>query len=565
MTRAAPSPSPPLRPARVAAVALVVASAGAIGCGPADPPQVDWCAVPLSSPVAPRAEPDGGLIYEIFVRSFQDSDGDGVGDLAGVTARLDHLESLGVTALWLMPIFESPDRSGYAPVSWSAVEADYGGEADFDSLVEAAADRGMRVLLDVPFNHTSAEHPWFQAALAEPDSPHVTDYLFSEHQWDEVRWFPTGDGRFYYGFFGQDYPDLDLTRVSVMDRLSPALGAWLDRGAGGYRVDAVLQLIEDDEQVSDSRASHCLMAWVTQEIHQADPTALVLSEAWSQLPARNLSWLGDEAAPESDLVLDVPRWWANLVTWRFGDTAELRAVLQAELDAGQEGRVAPYLGSHDVDRSTLTIEDARARRAAMVLHLLGPGQPVLYYGEEIDLPSPDPTGLPDLPQRGPMLWDDTLHAGFTSGAPWFPVDPDYLDGRTVAAQAEDEGSMLSLVRALAALRARSPALRTGATTLLPSEVGAVLALSRMSDEDGVVVVINSSADPQFVVELDLPGGLGPWTDLVTGEPVARDDGGHFVHLRYDRLDGYAYKVYGTLSLARERLPGQAPAAEPTEG
>lgn len=520
-------------------------------CRAEAPTAVDWCEVPLPEPVAARATPDAGFLYELYVRSFQDTDGDGVGDLAGVTAHLDYLQGMGVSTLWLMPVFESPEPSGYAPSSLHDLNPDYGDEAQLAELLAEASTRGMRVLLDVPINHTSDAHPWFQAALADPESARTEDYLFSEHQWDTERWYPTGDGRFYYAFFGEQYPDLDLTREGVGQSLKGALAAWLDQGVGGYRVDAVVQLIEEDDAVTNTEGSHCLMAWLTAALHSEHPDAVLLSEAWSQDPEQNQGWLGEDSAPEADLILDVPRRWRSLEAWTTGDPKAIRDLLEAQAETGVGDRMATYLSSHDVARLSLELADARTRRATMVLHLLAPGQPILYYGDELDLPSAPPDGGQDEPQRAPMLWDDTYNAGFTTGVPWYSIDQRYLNGYNAAAQAEDPDSMLRLVSALGELRAQSESARSGSLSFLETGSTSVLAMGRMTETEGVLVLVNFSETALSGLSLVLPRELGAWTDLSSGQTLPGGPDG----VALPDLLPFGYAVLGTSTLAAISVPG----------
>lgn len=517
------------------------------GCAAGSPEIADWCAVPQVGGPAPVTEHEGGIIYEIYVRSFLDTDGDGVGDLQGVIEKLDYLDSVGASTLWLMPVFESPSVAGYNPADFDAIEADYGTRADFDALVEAARARGMRVILDVAINHTADTHPWFERALDDPEAGFR--YLLSEHQWDELRWFPTGDGRYYYAFFGADHPDLNWTQPAVAGELRDALTTWLDAGVGGYRVDAVVQLIEEDGDVANTDGSHCAMAWLFAELKASDPGALVLSEAWHKAVAGNLAWLGTEDAPEADLVIDVPRRYATIDAFGAEDASGLAQVIDQHLSRGATSRVASYLSSHDLPRLPTVLSDAAARRAWMVFHLLGYGQPMLYYGDELDLPDSDEGAEHDYAQRGPMPWDDTYNAGFTPGVPWYPVDQRYLDGLNVEAQGEDPDSMLSLVRALVALRQASVAVRVGETSRLDTGAASVLALLQRSEDEAVLVLVNVSSQPVSSLSLRLPAELGPWVDLTGGALSQGTDG-----VTVEALGGRGYRVIATEGLAGYPIP-----------
>lgn len=526
---------------------LLIPSLGA--CASTAPEITDWCAVPQEEAAGWAVEPDGGLIYQLYVRSFQDSDGDGIGDLRGVIARLDHLDSLGVETIWLMPVFASPAAAGYNPEDLDAVEPDYGDADDLLALQEAAAARGMRVILDVVINHTAPSHAWFTRALADPEDEDATRrYLFSDHQWDELRWFPTGDGRYYYAFFGEDHPDLDWTDPLVATTVADSLGGWLGRGAGGYRIDAVVQLIEEDGEVANTEGSHCALAWLYGRLREQGQDALVLSEAWHQEVHGNARWLGSAEAPEADLVIDVPRRFAALAAFEQGEAEPLRATFEQQLSLGVEHRLAPYLSSHDVSRLASALEDADARRAWMVLHLLAHGSPILYYGDELDLPNNEDGTGQDYQQRGPMPWDETYNAGFTTATPWFPVEADYLEGLNVAAQDRDPESMLSLVRALVALREASPALRGGQTSLLDTE-GALLGLLRQAEGEAVIVLLNTSEAALAAPALTVPAELGGWTDL-TGGALTEEPG----LLQPEPLPARGYRVLATGGLDDLAIP-----------
>ncbi len=547
--------SPPRsRPTRLPLVCL-----GLAACAEVEPEIANWCEVPPPEAAAPVVEPDGRLIYEIYVRSFQDSDGDGTGDLQGVISRLDHLASLGVGTIWLMPVFESPSAAGYNPEDFEAVEQDYGDEADLAALVDAAAALDMRVIVDVAINHSADTHPWFQRALSDPDDEDANRrYLISKHQWDDVRWYPTEDERYFYAFFGEDHPDLDWTDPVVASYMRDMLTGWLDAGVGGFRVDAVVQLIEEDGEVANTPGSHCAMAWLDASLKASHPDALLLAEAWHQAVAGNIIWLGSEEAPESDQVIDVPRRYAMLDALEQGKPDPLALVLDQQIASNLDARLAPYLSSHDVKRLASLIEERAARRMWMTFHLLGHGQPILYYGDEIDLPDNDDGSGQDYGQRGPMAWDDTYNGGFTTGTPWYSVDSRYLDGLNVAAQDQDPESMLSLVRALTGLRQASEAARLGETTRLQTDQPSALALLRRQDEEAVLVLLNLSSASVSGPTLTLPAGLDGWVDLTGG---ALTQSGNATQT--EDLPGWGYRVLATQQLASYAVPAaEEPSASP---
>lgn len=521
------------------------------GCAESEPEIADWCSVPLVGEAPPITRGNGGIIYEIYVRSFRDSDGDGVGDLRGVIEKLDHLQQLGVDTIWLMPIFESPSVAGYNPSDFNRVDADYGTDDDLDALLAEAADRDMRVILDVAINHTSDTHPWFKAARAHPDGAAADRYLFSGVQWDDVRWWKAGEDAYYYAFFGADHPDLNWGDPAVPTAIRDALVGWLDRGVSGFRLDAVVQLVEEDGEITNTAGSHCAMAWLYRELKAARPDALILSEAWSQDAAENLGWLGTAQAPEADLVIDVPRRYDIIDAWRDHSVLPLLETMDAAAAAEVSDRVAPYINAHDLPRLPTLLEDPAARRAWMVLHLLGAGMPVLLYGDEIDLPDSGEAADQDYPQRAPMLWDDTYNAGFTSGQPWFPVDTRYLDGLNVAVQAEDPYSPWSLAAALGALRSRSVALREGGVALLPSTDPGTLQLMRRAGDEVVLLIVNLSNVSAVSPVLMVPPEYGPWTDLTGGEVEADQSG----RIALGSLKPWGYRVLVGPGLADGAVPG----------
>jgi len=399
-----------------------------------------------------------GLTYEIYVRSFYDSDGDGTGDLDGVRLKLDYLESIGVQTLWLMPVFPAFGPAGYDVQDFGSLTPEYGDEAALRALVDEAHARGMRVLLDFPLNHVHREHPWFLAA-AEGDSIYRDYFVYGG---EGECWWPDAQGGNYYAYFGPDMPDLDWTDDRLAFLMGLLLSQWLEV-VDGYRLDAVLMLVEEDGVTEGSTASHALVAGVAQRF----PGKFFLAEASEWEVERSTSWL-----EEAQAVTDFPRREALLLAAAEGDAAHVAEVI-AEQGTRAEG-MASFLGSHDVDRLASLVADPGQRRALMVANMLLPGNPVIYYGEELDLPNAQTASGQDHAWRAPMPWDGSSQAGFTTGTPWFTPDPSYQRGVNVEAEDQDPGSMLNLVRALACVRAETE----GAAASTPVASGSVLRWTR---------------------------------------------------------------------------------------
>jgi len=452
------------------------------------------------------------VFYEVFARSFADSDGDGIGDLRGLTAHLDDLndgdpstaDDLGVTGLWLMPIAESPSYHGYDVVDYGAVERDYGTAADLRALVSAAHERGIAVILDLVINHTSREHPWFQDART-PGSTHDAWYLWADDHPGIARsdgsrvWHPDGD-RFYYGYFWEGMPDLNLENPEVTAALDGIADFWLgEMGVDGFRIDAARHLIEDGRRLENADATFEWLAGFRDRIKERHPDALILGEVWdaSSMAARYIR----EGA--LDLTFDFGLASATITSLKSGDGGALRAALKEVTDLYPDGGLATFLTNHDQDRLMTELGgDVGAAKLAGALLLTEGGTPFLYYGEEVGLTG----GKPDERIRTPMRWDATAEtAGFTTGHPWQPLGEDPA-GTDVATERADPDSLYSTYRRLIALRATHRALSIGGLTPVGSDEASVVAFLRHAADETILVVANLADEPTSSVSLDLEAG-----------------------------------------------------------
>ena len=443
------------------------------------------------------------VIYQIYPRSFQDSDGDGIGDLQGIASRLDHIRHLGADALWLSPIYPSPlADSGYDVSDFTAVDPVYGSLEDFDALVAAARARGLKVLMDLIPCHTSIEHAWFRR--------HPDRYVWADGDRPPNNWVATfggpawtrdpASGRWYLHSFYPEQPDLDWRNPEVPRAFAEVIRFWLDRGVDGFRLDALDRLVKDRDLRDDPPARA--------------PFALPLPEEYARLEHLHSTNSPDirhalealrEAAGDALLVGEVYLPTASVAPYLDHldlafifelfhapwDATSLGAAIQAavELRRGEHPASAWVMANHDFPRLSTRVGSANERASAMLLLTL-PGTAFVYQGDEMGLPD-GPGARPPFDRAGrdahrhPMRWDRSRLGGFTSGRPWLPpLDP---VERNVHDQRGDPSSLLSLYRRLIELR---PRLGEGFRML--EAAGGVLAYERGDH----LVAINTTAEPQ---------------------------------------------------------------------
>ncbi|MCP4360144.1 MAG: alpha-amylase [Chloroflexi bacterium] len=438
------------------------------------------------------------VFYEVFVRSFNDSDGDGIGDINGLIEKLDYLndgdpatdDDLGVTGIWLMPIMESPSYHGYDVVDYYQVNPDYGSSEDFQRLMDEAHKRGMRVIVDLVLNHTSREHPWFENVGAAA-SDQRDWYVWSEDDpsyrgpWGQKVWHKTPED-YYYAVFWEGMPDLNLENGEVTAEMLAATQFWLDEmGADGFRLDAIKHLIEDGQIQENSQATHEWLQDFYIFYKDVDPGAFTVGEAWTSTQ-QALKYTGDEVdiTFQFDLAEDI----VNSSKVGLGSMV---ANTQSEIAASfPPNQYATFITNHDQNRvmSQLDGDEAKAKVAASIL-LTAPGVPFIYYGEEIGM-----MGMkPDENIRRPMQWSgDSFRTGFTTGSPWRAPHNDFAD-RSVQIQLDDPDSLLSHYKNLIQLRNTHEALRVGDWTLVESKPGRIYAFLRHTDEEIILVLINTSS------------------------------------------------------------------------
>jgi alpha-glucosidase len=480
-----------------------------------------------------------GIIYQIYPRSFQDSTGDGVGDLRGILQRLDYLEWLGVDALWISPIFPSPMADfGYDVANYTGIDPLFGTMDDFDQLLHEVHRRGMKLLLDLVPNHSSDQHPWFQESRSSLDNPKRDWYLWhdaredgsvpnnwlsvfggSAWEWDE----PTG--QYYYHAFLKEQPDLNWRNPEVQQAMSDVMRFWLDKGVDGFRVDVMWHMIKDEQlrdnpknldfnPNADVTYNQLIPAYSTDqpEIHDLVQQMRQLTDSYHErvivgeiyLPVHKLvAYYGPDGngahLPFNFQLLGLP--------WDPERIASAVDEYEGTLPAG--GWPNWVLGNHDNPRIACRVGTEQARVAALLLLTLR-GTPTLYYGDELgmkDVPIPpdkvrDPQGLnmPDLnvsrdPQRTPMQWDDGPNADFSEGEPWLPLSANYQRVNVRKLQ-ETPDSILHYYRRLIALRRQEPALHVGTYRPVHSDKQLIVYI-REFENHRFLILLNLSHRPKY--------------------------------------------------------------------
>ena len=496
------------------------------GCGTQQPsPRASGTVPPAPSPTAAACVPTAAdpapadlpwwterTFYEVFVRSYADSDGDGIGDLRGLTDRLDYLndgdpattDDLGVTGIWLMPVAESPSYHGYDVTDYAAIEPDYGSAEDFAALLEAAHDRGIAVIVDLVINHTSVEHPWFEASR-DGDSEFADWYVWSDEHGGfggpggRRVWHEAGD-RYFYGYFWEGMPDLNLANDAVTAELQRIAAYWIEEmGVDGFRLDAARHLIEDGEELENTPETRAWLVAFREAVRGSRPDALVLGEVWDAT-STSARYVHEGSL---DLAFEFGLASAFVSAVRFGDPTSLAAI-QAEVTAAYPpGGYASFLTNHDQNRVFDQVgRDLGAARAAATLLLTSAGVPFIYYGEEIAMRG----RKPDERIRTPLAWDGSLPgAGFTTGEPWQDL-ADGLDEANIAVQTDDPGSLLSHYRTLIRARSDSPTLLRGDHRPVTVDSPKVYAIARHLGDETVIVVVNLGDEPVTAPSLSLDSG-----------------------------------------------------------
>lgn len=507
------------------------------------------------------------VIYQVYPRSFQDSNGDGIGDIPGIIRRLDHLSDLGINALWLSPVYRSPnDDNGYDISGYQEIMEEFGTMEDWDRLCQECHQRGIKVIMDLVVNHSSDEHPWFQESKSSRDNEKSDYYIWRDpkngkepNNWASVfggsAWeYVPERGQYYYHLFSKKQPDLNWANPKLREEIFSMMEWWVKKGVDGFRVDAISYLDKPQDfpdspeppQPDGYSFSACLVngrpgthGYIREMNRRIFSPYNVLTVG--EVAAADTEELARYVATdreEFDMAIPFVAPVVEISTW---SPKKLRQDIAADYAALKDcGWWARFFSNHDKPRQVSLYGndqeywEVSAKMLAMLLHFL-PGTPFVYQGEEIGMtnmqfPTIEEYNDPDAkntyrqqllagatPQealhqaqmisrdnaRTPMQWDSTENAGFTQGKPWLGINPNYRK-INVASQKEDPHSIYHCYKALIALRKESPALSRGDLEILPVPSDTLLALKRSYQGEVLLSFHNFSAEPVEVPEALLP-------------------------------------------------------------
>lgn len=468
------------------------------------------------------------VFYEIFVRSFYDSDGDGIGDFNGLTQKLDYLndgdpdthDDLGITGIWLMPVNPSPSYHGYDVTNYRGINPDYGTMEDFLEFLDEAHERGIKVIVDYVMNHTSSQHPWFI------DSKNNTGgkrnyYRWSDEDpgyggpWGQTVWHYHSSG-YYYGLFWSGMPDLNYREPQVKDSMFMIAGYWLDEiGVDGFRLDAIKYIYEDGTNLEDLPETFQFWKDFNAHTKQIAPGAFSVGEAWTNTGTvvKYVEDGGLDFCFEFDLASEV------ISAVNNGNASDLSNKISIVYSVYPHLQWGTFLTNHDMNRVMNVLgQDEEKNKLAASIYLTLPGIPFIYYGEEIGMLGEKP----DENIRRPMQWSNSYQGGFTTGIPWNNLNSNY-NTYNVETESENPGSIFNRYRKAIRVRMLKPALQTGDYLEALSSHSEVLSFIRATDEDTAVVVINTSDESLSDINIEmvasgLEGGYHTWWEMMSNQP-----------------------------------------------
>ena len=513
---------------------------------------------------------ESAIFYQIWPRSFYDSDADGHGDFNGMTQKLPYLQELGVNALWLTPMFEAPSYHGYDFTEFYQVENDYGSMAEFEAFIKAADDKGMKVILDLVINHISSNHEWFQRS-AKQQAPYADYFIWRDdmpkagsgwgHAWsnndqpDAVWHWNETRQQYYYGAFGASQPDLNLRHPDVVAEMEKMAKFWLDKGVAGFRLDAVRFAMEGGADAqADTDETIAYWQHFNQYVKSVDPEAYLVGEAWADIPVA-AKYFGEGKGLDQGFDFEVGYKILGLLKpdvsgeAQFGtmqsnqqvntvDANVLKQNLQQRIDSiAPLDFFAPFLTNHDQERVAyqLAEHDDKAKLAAAML-FSSPGTPYIYYGEEIGL-TQGGTGH-DVYKRAPMQWNNSNQAGFTQAqtswveqaelfgdnyTQWWPeflAQQINAADRNVKTQQAQSDSLWRLYQHLIVLKKQRPELGIKGSYELTQHDNGLVEITRELNGSKSMFILNLTANPQSISSIKRDDLTPNWQHDLNDEQLA---------------------------------------------
>ncbi len=518
--------------------------------------------------------------YEVHVRAYRDSNSDGNGDLPGLISKLDYIKALGVDCVWVLPIYPSPLKDdGYDIADYYSVHSDYGTIEDFKELVQEAHQRGLKVIADLVLNHTSDQHPWFQAARSDPQSKYHDYYVWSDNKdkysdariifldTEESNWtYDEKAGQYFWHRFYSTQPDLNYDNPDVREEMLNVMKFWLDMGIDGFRADAVPYLIErEGTNCENLPETHQILKSIRSYLDANYQDKVLLAEA-NQWPKDVRPYFGD--GDEFNMGFHFPVMPRIYMAIKKSDATPIRWIMAQTPAIPEDTQWCTFLRNHDELTLEMVTEDERQwmwqeyapqprmrlnlgirRRLAPLMNndhqkiMLAnallyslPGAPIIYYGDEIGMGDniwlPDRNGV-----RTPMQWDAGLNAGFSDAPPELLYTPVITDRNysykvlNVAAEEKDPNSLLSKMKHLVQVRKENPILAIGGYEFLAADVNQVLTIHRTLEDEEMICILNLSEQPQEL-HLDLSQWKGSKpVDILTDVALpAISDGPYSVNL-----------------------------------
>lgn len=432
--------------------------------------------------IAQKENYNGRVFYEIFVRAFSDSNGDGIGDLKGITQKLDYLsKDLGVTGIWLMPINPSPSYHGYDVTDYYGINPDYGTMEDLKELLKEAHKRNIKVIMDLVVNHSSKEHSWFKDAVNNKDSKYRNYYIWADKNTDITEgsaisvnpWVPIKDDH-YYALFWEGMPDLNLDNKDLKEEIKKIAKSYLDIGMDGFRLDAAMHIYKETDKN--------LEWWkeFNKYVKNQNKDAILVGEVWDKTP------MIAEYFKSLDSAFNFPVAEAILEMTKSGSVGNGSFVIDNAYtqyaEKAQDYIDSPFLTNHDQNRVMSILNDVEKAKKAAAIYLTLPGTPYIYYGEETGM-----TGMkPDEKIREPFIWDNKE---LSKNTKWIESTND-SDKVAVNVQLKDKNSLLNFYKTIIGIRNNSDALKYGKIELLETESSNVLGFKRTQDNKSVYVYVN---------------------------------------------------------------------------